>query len=189
MKKTQTLTLSALFLSIMLVLSYIESVLGIGGTNGIKLGLSNSVLLISLYWLGIPISLTLMVSKVLLTGLVLGTIGSTVTWFSLAGGVLSMAGMILAIYKLHGISPIAAGILGGALHNIGQIIVLLLLTRINIMLFFAILIIIGGVMGAITGTVANTLMQFLPYERRAALGIVRKQTSAEKQLNAQEKKA
>ena len=96
-----------------------------------------------------------------------------------------MLGMIVMVYLIRGISPVGAGILGGVLHNIGQVVFYMLIAHINLLYYLAILVAVGAVMGGITGTVAGSLMRFLPYERRVALGIVRKKTSAEEALDAQ----
>ena len=49
--KTRLLAVSAMLVTVMLVLGYLESLIPMG-IPGIKLGLSNSVLLLSLYWFG-----------------------------------------------------------------------------------------------------------------------------------------
>ncbi|MEG0145208.1 MAG: Gx transporter family protein, partial [Clostridia bacterium] len=54
MKDTRNLALSALLVAIMLILGYIENMIPTGPVPGIKLGLSNGVLLLAIYWLGIP---------------------------------------------------------------------------------------------------------------------------------------
>ncbi len=188
MKNTMKLALAAMLIAVMLVLGYIESMFSLGPVPGIKIGLSNGVLLLSLYWLGIPISVQLMLAKVVLSGLLFGN--PMAMQYSLAGGVLSMAGMILALYVLKGISPIGAGIMGGVLHNVGQVLLaMVVLETMSLLYYMAILVAVGAVMGAVTGTVTQTLMRLLPYERRLALGLVKEQTSAEKKLKAQEKKA
>ena len=47
-----------------MILGYIESLFPvIVGVPGIKIGLSNSVLMLSLYWLGIPFSFMLMLAR------------------------------------------------------------------------------------------------------------------------------
>lgn len=170
MKNTMKLALSAMFIAVMLVLGYIESMFALGPMPGIKIGLANGVLLLSLYWLGIPISLQLMAAKVVLSGLLFGN--PMAMQYSLAGGVLSMAGMILTIFVMKGISSIGAGIVGGVLHNVGQVsLAMIVLETTSLLYYMAILVVVGAVMGAITGTVAKTMMHLLPYERRVALGL------------------
>lgn len=163
MKQTQRLALSAMFVAVMLVLGYIESMIPTSWTPvpGIKLGLSNSVLLLSLYWLGIPISIQLMVIKVFLSGITFS--GVNAMMYALAGGVVSLAAMILMIYVIKGVSPIGAGIVGGAMHNVGQVaLAMIVLNTTGLLVLMAFLIVIGAVMGAVTGTLAKLLMGHLP---------------------------
>ena len=62
----QKIALSGLLLAIMLILGYIESLIPpIVPIPGVKLGLSNGVLLFSLYLLNIPMTLVLMALNVL----------------------------------------------------------------------------------------------------------------------------
>ncbi|MDD4081321.1 MAG: Gx transporter family protein [Eubacteriales bacterium] len=186
MKNTMKLALSAMFIAVMLVLGYIESLFSLGPVPGIKVGLSNGVLLLSLYWLGIPTSVMLMLGKVVLSGILFGN--PMAMQYSLAGGVLSMIGMSLAVYAMKGVSPIGAGILGGVLHNVGQVaLAMIVLETLGLLYYMAILVAVGAAMGAITGTVAKTLMRLLPHERRAALGLGQAKTSAEERMEQQAK--
>lgn len=166
MKKTARLTLGAMFLAVMMVLGYIESLLPSFGVPGIKLGLANSVLLLSLYWLGIPSSVVLMLAKVGLSGLLFGNPYAMV--YSLAGGVTSMLAMILLIHGLKGVSPIGAGASGGVMHNVGQIgVAMLQLQTASLVYYMAILMIAGVITGSVTGAIARRLMVYLPADRRA----------------------
>ena len=72
MKSTQRLTLGALLLAVMLVLGYVESLIPLTGMPGVKVGLSNCVLMLSLDWLGGGMTLALLAGKVLLSGLLFG---------------------------------------------------------------------------------------------------------------------
>jgi heptaprenyl diphosphate synthase len=169
-RNARGLALGAMFTAVMLVLGYIESMFSLGPIPGIKIGLSNSVLLLSLYWLGIPASFGLMAAKVLLSGLLFGNLQTI--QYSLAGGLLSMAGMVLAIYAIRGMSPVGAGILGGALHNVGQVLVaMLVLETASLLYYMAVLVVVGAVMGAVTGTVVTQPRRFLPFERRRRFGL------------------
>ena len=102
-KKTRRLTVSALLVTVMLMLGYLENLVPTG-VPGIKLGLSNSVLLLAIYWLGIPTALILMVVKVVLSGILFS--GVSAMMYAFAGGVLSMVVMSV-LYKARGFSPIA----------------------------------------------------------------------------------
>ncbi len=161
MKKAGRLALSALFVAVMMVLGYVESLIPIGSVPGIKLGLSNSVLLLSLYWLGIPVSFQLMLVKVLLGGVLFGNPLSM--QYSLAGGVLSMLAMILMIFRVRGVSPVGAGVAGAVMHNVGQVLLAMLVLQTGQLVYYlAVLVFVGIVAGALTGAVAALLMRRLP---------------------------
>ena len=164
MSKTGKLTLAAILVAVMLVLGYLESLLPVSPVPGIKMGLANSVLLISLYWLGVGMSFEIMLVKVVLLGLMLGN--PMMILYSLAGGVLSLAGMSL-LTRRSGVSPIGAGIAGGVLHNIGQVAVAMFILQTPSLLYYlGILMPVGAAMGFLTGTVAKALMRHLPLPKR-----------------------
>lgn len=164
--KTQRLSLGSMFVAVMMVLGYVESMIPIGSLPGVKLGLSNSVLLFSLYWLGIPFSAALMVIKVLLSSVLFGN--PNMMLYSLAGGLASMAAMVLTIYVLKGFSPVGAGAAGAVMHNVGQIGVACwqLNTASLVYTYLPLLMVAGLVTGCLTGTVAKQLLRYLPKSRR-----------------------
>lgn len=159
-KKTKRLTLSAILLSLMLILGYLESLLpSLTTVPGIKLGLSNSVLLFAVYMLDIPTAFCLMVMKVLLSGMLFG--GFTAAMYAFAGGLLSMIAMSL-LSRIKGINPIAVSMTGGAFHNIGQVALAMFILHSQQLIFYmAILILAGLVCGALTGICAVQTMKLL----------------------------
>ncbi|NLI22847.1 MAG: Gx transporter family protein [Clostridiales bacterium] len=160
MKRTRRLTMAAILVSVMLVLGYLESLLPVSSVPGIKLGLSNCVLLISLYWLGVWLSFEMMLVKVVLLGLLMGNPMMIV--YSLAGGTLSLTLMSILSGR-KGVSAIGAGIAGGVAHNVGQIAVaMLILQTPSLVYYLGVLMPVGAGMGFLTGTVARTLMRVLP---------------------------
>ena len=164
MSKTRNLTLGAILIAVMLVLGYLESQLPVSPVPGIKLGLSNCVLLIALYWLGVRASFEIMVVKVFLLGFLLGNPMMIV--YSLAGGVLSLTVMSLLISRA-GVSAIGAGIAGGVVHNIGQVLVAMLIVQTpSLVYYLGILMPVGAGMGLLTGTIAKMLMRYLPPLKR-----------------------
>lgn len=181
-QRTQRLALSAMLLSVMLILGYVEFVLNLS-FQGIKIGLSNCVLLLCLYWLGFKQSFLLMLAKVLLQVLLFSR-SFHVLMLSLAGGLVSVLGMAGAIYLLKGVSPVGAGILGGVLHNLGQVGMALLILNIPfgaLMFHTAILVVVGAVMGGVTGMIATGIRHTMPPERRRQFGLMDVQGSQEQE--------
>ncbi len=158
-KKTRRLTVSALLVTVMLMLGYLENLVPTG-VPGIKLGLSNSVLLLAIYWLGIPTALILMVVKVVLSGILFS--GVSAMMYAFAGGVLSMVVMSV-LYKARGFSPIAIAMAGAVFHNAGQVgLAMIILETDRLVYYMAILMLAGLVTGFVTGTVTSILMKRLP---------------------------
>jgi heptaprenyl diphosphate synthase len=157
------LAFAAVLVAIMMVLGYLESFLPVSPVPGVKLGLANSVLIIALYWLGIPLSFQIMLVKNVLLGLLLGN--PMLIPYSLSGGVLSLALMSI-LYTRRGVSPIGVGIAGGVTHNIGQVgLAMTILGTPSLVFYLGLLMPAGAVMGCITGTIAKTLMKHFPPQK------------------------
>ena len=95
---TQKIARFGLLTALALVLGLMDraiplSVLLGGALPGIKLGLANTVLLYAVYLMDWKSCILLMLTKVLLSGLIFGSLSAI--WFSLAGGALSLAVMLL----------------------------------------------------------------------------------------------
>ena len=156
---TRRLTFSALLVTVMLMLGYLESLIPTG-IPGVKLGLSNSVLLLAVYWLGIPSAFLLMAVKVLLSGILFS--GVNAMMYSFAGGLLSMIVMSL-LYKLKGFSTVTIAMAGGVFHNVGQVGLAMIMLETNRLAYYmAILMLAGLVTGFVTGTLTTILMKRLP---------------------------
>ena len=104
------LTALALILGLMDRAIPVSALLG-GFVPGIKLGLANTVLLYAVYLMDMKSSILLMLTKVLLSGFIFGSMSAIL--YSLAGGVLSLAVMLL-IRKNPGRGALAAAVIAAA---------------------------------------------------------------------------
>jgi heptaprenyl diphosphate synthase len=153
------LALAALLVTVMLMLGYVESLVPTG-VPGIKLGLSNSVLILALVWLGVPWAVGLMLAKVLLSGFLFSGVGAML--YALAGGVLSLAAMCL-LYRMKGFSLVTVAIAGAVLHNVGQVcMAMLILKTAGLVYYMGVLMLVGVVTGFVTGTAAKILVKRIP---------------------------
>ena len=159
-QKTQRVALMGLLLSLMLILGFVESRLPVPGLPGVKLGLSNGVLLFALYLLDIPSAILLMVLKILLSGFLFGNPSSMM--YAAAGGVVSLTGMIL-LSRSRQFSPVVVSMAGGLLHNVGQVgLAMIILQTPGLLVYMAILMLIGMVTGLATGVAAKAVIQRFP---------------------------
>ena len=149
----QTVAQCGLLTAMMLVLGFIESLLPVAaGVPGIKLGLSNGVLLFALYMMDAPTAFLLMLLKVVLSGLLFG--GVSAMMYALAGGICSMLGMIL-LKKLR-FSLITVSMAGAVLHNLGQVLLAMIILKTDQLIYYmAVLLLVGLACGAVTGVAAK----------------------------------
>lgn len=160
-KSAQRIALSGLLTSLMLVFGLIERQFPLtAAIPGVKLGLANSVLLYSLYMLGVKQSFILMLLKALMSWLIYTNMNAM--FYSLGGGLLSLIAMIL-LSRVSGVSIIGVSALGAVFFNVGQILVavVMLNTPQLIVTYLPILMVSGVVTGVLTGVVAQMVMKHL----------------------------
>ena len=160
-KRAQQVALSGLLTSLMLVFGLIERQFPLtAAIPGVKLGLANSVLLYSLYMLGVKQSFVLMLLKALMSWLIYTNMSAM--FYSLGGGFLSLVVMVL-LFKMKDVSIIGVSALGAVFFNVGQILVavLMLNTPQLIFTYLPILMVSGVVTGVLTGVVAQMVMKHL----------------------------
>ncbi|MBQ1945508.1 MAG: Gx transporter family protein [Clostridia bacterium] len=151
--------LCGLLTAMMLVLGFIESMIPVAaGIPGIKLGLSNGVLMFALYMLDAPTAFVLMIVKVVLSGLMFG--GVSAMLYAMAGGVLSMITMILLKkLKFH---ILVVSMFGAVMHNVGQVLMAILIVNTpQLVYYMAVLMLVGLGTGAVTGIAANTTIKHI----------------------------
>ena len=157
--RIQALALSALLMAVMLALGYVESLLPTG-VPGIKLGLSNSVLIFAIYTLGVSTAFLLMIGKVLLSGFLFSGVNAML--YAFAGGLLSMLVMSL-LYRLKTFHIVTIAMAGAVMHNVGQVaLAMLMLETDKLFYYMAVLMLVGLVTGFVTGNAARILLRRIP---------------------------
>ena len=164
--KIRTLTKIALLTAAALILGWIDSLIPlVPGVPGIKLGLSNLALLYAVFYLRPREAVFLMLLKVGLSSLLFGNAVGAL--YALAGGVLSVAGMLL-LHRIPQVSVIPVSTAGGILHIVGQCLVGCALISYRPVLFYAPwLFLCGTVTGLLLGVAARAAFYGIErYERR-----------------------
>lgn len=157
-KKTAYL---GLCLALALICSYVEALIPFSiGIPGVRLGLTNIVIVGVLYLSNWRDALFVSVSRVLLAGFFFGSLYSIL--YSFAGALLSL--FVMAIIKktekLHLISVSAAG---GVAHNVGQFLVAaLVVENYRILYYLPVLFLVGMVTGVLIGVAAASVLKRLP---------------------------
>ena len=154
----QSIALCGVMSSLAIVFGYIEHLIPMPfGIYGIKLGIANLVVITMLYTLGASSAFTINMLRIILCSMLFGSFTSF--WYSLAGGLLSFAIMLL-LKRTNKFSPMGVSICGAVTHNIGQIIVaIILLDEFKIAFYLPVLLITGAITGAIIGLIAIPIIK------------------------------
>jgi len=157
--KTKKIALGGLMIALLITLSIVESFFPPMPflPPGIKLGLSNVIIMYSIFFINKRYAFYLAFFKSLFVFLTRGLIACSL---SFGGGILSITIIVLFVYILNNnISYITLSILGAVFHNIGQVTVLGIITN-NIYIFWycPALIISGIIMGSVTGILLKAVM-------------------------------
>lgn len=154
--------LCSVLISLALIFSYIEMLIPFNfGVPGIKLGLSNLIIVIVIYRLGAGFALSVNLMRIFLSGLLFGGISPMI--YSLAGGLASFAVMFI-LFKIDLFSPVGVSMAGGVMHNAGQLTVAALIVETSkIYLYMPVLLISGMTTGILLGIISALLLKRLKY--------------------------
>ena len=151
-----------LCVSLALGLAYIEVLMPplIASVPGIKMGLPNIILIFLLYRRGIAATATVSVLRMVLVTLLFGNWMAFL--YSLAGGVLSMAVMLL-LKKLNFLSVTGVSVAGGVTHNVGQILMAMwLMNTAELGYYLVVLAVTGTIAGMLIGLCGAQLIRRIP---------------------------
>lgn len=132
-----------LFAALAIIFGYVETLIPVFvGIPGIKLGLANLSVLFILDRYSWKEAAFVSVVRIIVIGFLFGNLFSII--YSLAGGALSLAVMTLlkkkTDFSLYGIS-----VAGGISHNIGQLIIAMLIVENTTLIYYAPVLLISGV--------------------------------------------
>ena len=157
--KTKRIVTLSIFLSISIVLSIVESFLPVIPIVGAKLGLANIMTLVILSLYGEKDAFVIVILRVLLVGLLRGSIGNPGFFLSLGGG-LSAYLMMVLFTKLKVFSIISVSVMGSLGHSVGQITVAIIILSTNeLIYYFPFLFLIAIPTGFFTGSVAKKFIE------------------------------
>lgn len=146
-----------LFLSLALICSYVESLIPFYfGVPGVKLGLTNIVVVMLLYLIGAKEAFLVSMLRIVLSGFLFGNMFSIL--YSAAGGILSFAVMYL-LKKTGKFKVVSVSTAGGVSHNIGQLMVAaLIVENYHIFYYGTILVLAGIITGFLIGIISQEVL-------------------------------
>ncbi len=143
MKNTKNIAIYGVLAALAMILSYVEvQIPAFVAVPGMKLGLTNIVVLVALYKIGNKSALFINVVRIIAISLLFGT--ATSFAFSFAGGMLSTLVMII-LKRINKFSTIGVSVAGGVTHNIGQIIVAVILLNTKAIAWYLPILWISGI--------------------------------------------
>ena len=151
--KTKKVAMLGLTIALAMIMSYIEALVPLSfAVPGIKMGLANIVIIFVLYKIGTKEAILVSLIRVILVSLLFSNVMAMA--YSIAGAVLSLSVMWL-LKKTDRFSFVGVSIAGGIMHNVGQIIMaVILLGTEQIALYLPVLIITGTATGVVIGIVS-----------------------------------
>ncbi len=158
MGKTKRLVTLALFTSVALMLSFIESrIPAFVAIPGVKMGLANIATVFALYRLGVRDAIYISTLRVALSSLLFGSVSSFI--YAIVGASLSLLAMVMVKW-LTPLSSVSVSCIGGVVHNIGQVLAALLILRTDVVLYYLpALLLSGTVAGAVIGVAGGLLIK------------------------------
>ena len=158
--KTKKVAFIGLSIALAMILSFVESQIpALVAIPGVKVGLPNLVMVFLLYKVGWKETVMVSIIRILLISMLFGNVQTLI--FSIAGAVLSLVGMIL-LKKTNWFSCVAVSVVGGILHNVGQILAACFWTETaQIAYYLPVLFISGTIAGTLIGIVSGLLVKRL----------------------------
>ena len=152
--RIKRITLLAMFTSLAMVLSWVEAVLmtqlqlvaPMLFLPAVKLGLTNIVIIVVLYRFSIKEAAIVSFVRLILLSILTGTF--TGFWYGFAGAVLSLLVMGI-LKKLDCFSSVGVSVAGAIMHNIGQMIVAVILVETHEIVYYMIILLITGIVGGV----------------------------------------
>ncbi len=157
--KSKRIAYLAIFTACALILSFVETLIPpvYSAVPGIKIGLPNIIIIYTLYKISALSAFSVSIIRVFLVALLFGN--AMTLFYSFAGALLSLAIMVIlkktALFSVTGVS-----VTGAVFHNLGQIIVaILILDTVEIGYYMIILTLTGVISGVLVGILSSVLLK------------------------------
>lgn len=154
------MVLLAMLTASAIVIAIAESFIPSIGIPGIKLGLANIVILITLYEVGILEAVFIDIIRVFIVSLVRGTFLSMGFFMSLTGACFSLVIMILLYLIIKKFSIIGVSVAGAIFHVFGQVLIAMIyLDNAYIFYYLPFIALISIATGVFVGIIAKLIIR------------------------------
>ena len=147
-----------LFAALAILMGYVEMMIPVPiPIPGVKLGLANVIIIIMMYFMDTKSAFFISIVRVLLSGLLFAGLAGLL--YSLSGALCSFLAMAL-LKKTERFSIIGVSLSGGVFHNVGQIIVaMLVLETTQLVYYLPALMVAGTVTGFFVGLLGTMITE------------------------------
>lgn len=160
MTNPHKISLMAMLISIAVVLAIFEGFIPSFGVPGIKLGLANIIILVTMYEIGAKEALIVNLGRVYLANLLRGTILGMGFFMSLAGATLSFLVMLLFYKLIKKFSIIGVSVIGSLFHILGQILVAMAYIGSSVVIYYLPFIALAAlVTGVFVGFISKAIIK------------------------------
>ena len=162
MGKSKKIAFLGLCTALALILAYVEVMMQplFPAVPGIKMGLPNVIIVFLLYRRSAASAVGVSLLRVLLVSILFGNV--VALSYSLAGALLSLFVMIL-LRRLNLMSEVGVSVAGGVTHNVGQILMaMLLLETAELGYYLVVLTVTGTIAGILVGLCGSLLIKKIP---------------------------
>ena len=166
-KRARRISTYGMLIALAMILSYVESLVpAFWAVPGMKLGLTNIVVLFALYCIGTDSAVGINLLRVFLVSVLFGN--GFGLYYSLAGALLSGLVMI-GLKKTGWFRMITVSVAGGVAHNVGQILAAYVLLRTQALLGYLVILwfagmLSGALIGVMSAIVCERLKRFVSFE-------------------------
>ena len=165
--KVRKIALLGVITAATIVIAIAESFIPSIGIPGVKLGLANIMILITLYELGILEALGISIARVLVVSLARGTFLSMGFLMSLTGAAFSLGIMILLYLVIKQFSIIGVSVVGSLFHVFGQMLIASIYLGTTFVIYYLPIVSISAIItGVLVGVIAKLIIN---------TGIIKKQ--------------
>ncbi len=161
MKNTKKIAFLGLCTAVTLILAYVEALLPPlwSAVPGIKMGLPNIMIIFMLYRFSLKEAAAVSLVRLFAVALLFGNVMTLA--YSAAGAVLSLGAMAL-LKKIDRFSMVGVSLVGGVLHNLGQVLVaMLVLETAEIGYYMIVLTLTGTLAGVLVGLAGALVLKYM----------------------------
>lgn len=156
--RIKKLTMVAILLAMALVLSIVESFIPFG-IPGVKLGLANLIILLSIYYFGFWIPLAIDILRVFIASIVTGTFLGMGFVMSISGAIASFLLMYVFVRWIKCFTSVGASIIGAYVHALAQILIgVLYMNSWGIFYYFPVMALVALITGTVNGIIVEVLL-------------------------------